>query len=359
MTSDTALLFELLKSFVGTRDSLPEIASPVVWDGIFELASKQALVGVVFSVLERYPRTLYPEKKKLLGWWWAGAEQIKVRNEAMDATIPGIVRSFEERGFPATLLKGQGVARYYPHPVGRSPGDIDLWLSGDRRALTDMIRSRNPRGGICYHHGDYGLVGEFEVEVHFTPSWLYDPFLNRRLQTFFKEEARFATVEIGGADVSIPGKVFNGVYLLVHIYRHLFTEGIGLRQLLDYCMFLRSGLDAGERERVLWWLKRLHMVPFAKAVMYIMQQAFGLRPDDCLLEADDRRGRFLLDEVMLAGNFGQFDPRRSSVPHGRIGRVLWRICRNLSFFGQYPSEAFWSPFWKFWHYCWRRRNHYL
>lgn len=25
----------------------------------------------------------------------------------------------------------------------------------------------------------------------------------------------------------------------------------------------------------------------------------------------------------------------------------------------YPSEVLWTPFWKLWHYCWRKMNGYL
>lgn len=36
----------------------------------------------------------------------------------------------------------------------------------------------------------------------------------------------------------MPMTSFNVIYILSHLYRHVFTEGIGLRQLIDYYFVL-------------------------------------------------------------------------------------------------------------------------
>lgn len=38
----------------------------------------------------------------------------------------------------------------------------------------------------------------------------------------------------GFGEITVPTLSFNVIYILSHLYRHVFTEGIGLRQLLDY-----------------------------------------------------------------------------------------------------------------------------
>ena len=74
------------------------------------------------------------------------------------------------------------------------------------------------------------------------------PFGYARLKRWFaaQKPAQFAhkvflggvqaegdTVERPGSTVAVPTLEFNRIYVLLHIYRHLFQEGIGLRQLLD------------------------------------------------------------------------------------------------------------------------------
>lgn len=78
------------------------------------------------------------------------------------------------------------------------------------------------------------------VEIHFCPSWMYNPILNRRLQLFFASQAsaQFAHYDekVGFA---YPTIFFNLVHSMVHINRHVFEEGIGLRQLMDYYFILK------------------------------------------------------------------------------------------------------------------------
>lgn len=87
----------------------------------------------------------------------------------------------------------------------------------------------------------------------------------------------------------MPTAAFNRVYILVHIYRHLFGEGIGLRQLMDYYYVLRQGCTEQEREATVNVLKDLGMWRFVGAVMYVMQEVFGLPQENMLAEPDERR----------------------------------------------------------------------
>ena len=102
---------------------------------------------------------------------------------------------------------------------------------------------------------------------------------------------------------------FNRVYILSHIYRHLFDEGVGLRQLMDYYYVLRQGFTEAERQETLRMLKQFKMVRFAEAVMWVLQEVFGLEAKYMLTTPNEREGKFLLDEIMMAGNFGHYDPR--------------------------------------------------
>ncbi len=47
-------------------------------------------------------------------------------------------------------------------------------------------------------------------------------------------------VEIDGSSVAVPTAAFNVVYQLVHIYKHLFQEGTGLRQVIDYYLLIHN-----------------------------------------------------------------------------------------------------------------------
>ena len=242
--------------------------------------------------------------------------------------------------------------------IYRTPGDIDIWLFGERKEILSYVRRHVPDCKPVYHHVDFPVVEGLDIEVHFTPSWMNSPVTNRRLQRFFRENCAAelqATPIANGQLLPVPSLAFNRVYILVHIYRHLFAEGIGLRQLLDYYFVLCQGFTEEEREETMRVLRSLKMERFARAVMWVLQAVYGMEERFLLVAPDEREGRFLLDEIMLAGNFGQYDERLQHEQGESALHWGWRkVVRNFRFVSSYPSEVLWSPLFKLWHLFWRK-----
>ncbi len=145
--------------------------------------------------------------------------------------------------------------------------------------------------------------------------------------------------------------------VIIHIYRHLFHEGIGLRQLMDYYYVLHQGFTEKEREETMHVLCELKMKRFASAVMWVMQKAFEMEDIYLITKPNKIEGQFLLNEIMRSGNFGQYDKlmlRKSKESDLSYG--LRKIKRNLRFVQSYPSEVLWSPIFKIWHFFWRKKN---
>ena len=134
---------------------------------------------------------------------------------------------------------------------------------------------------------------------------------------------------------------------------HLFGEGIGLRQVLDYYYLLRQPATAESRERTVATLRQLRMMRFARAMMWVQQQVFGLEEQYLLVEPDEREGRFLLSEIMLAGNFGKYDARIDRTNHHKLVPRVWNsIKRGWKFFVHYPHEMVWNVPFRAWQYVW-------
>ena len=69
---------------------------------------------------------------------------------------------------------------------------------------------------------------------------------------------------------------------------------------------------------------------------------------------NEPEGRFLLSEIMQAGNFGHADSRmKMKSGDSRFSIFLKHVSRNFHFLAHYPSEVLWSPLWKLWHFFWR------
>lgn len=141
------------------------------------------------------------------------------------------------------------------------------------------------------------------------------------------------------------------MYQLSHLYRHIFDDGLGLRQVLDYYFVLRTSYD---NDNIHFLIKRFGMYRFAQALMYVLQSYLGLEEKYLLCEPDPETGVFLLEEILQAGNFGHYDERqRVTKKENGVQRLLRRQKRNMRFFGYYAEEVLCVPIYRIYQEYWR------
>lgn len=350
------LFTELLQVTVGTRDSLSRVPSGLEWQALYEEGQRQAVDSILLDGLERLPQNQLPPKTVLLQWIGAG-ELLKQQNQVLNKACIELQAVLSNNGYRSCILKGQGNALLYTQPLLRQCGDIDIWVDGNRDEILSFLRKNGQVGHIDIKHCDWDIFQETPVEVHFIPTWFYNPFVNKKLQRWFNNQKSFQFENESELGFTKPTIVFNLVYVLIHIYRHLFDEGVGLRQLMDYYYVLQhSTLE--ERQEAMGVLNTFRMKRFVGSVIYVLQVVFKLDDDYLMCKPLRKDGRFLLNEIMRAGNFGHYD-KRIHHHQGRLANGIENVKRNLRFVGYYPQEVCWMPVWKFWHYCWRKKKGYL
>lgn len=372
MNDSTKSFFELMQVAVGRRKDIGSAYDDEQWLVLYKMARMHTLEGMFFAALDRLPPERLPSKLPMMRIY-SEAQRIRQRNARINAQLQVVSDHYAAAGFPGVILKGQGIGLLYDDPGARNPGDIDIWLDGRVRDIIRLVKRENPHYHELFcHHIDCQPFDGIEVEAHFYPSWMNSPIDNARLRRWFarqKAEQFVHRVRIGGtaadgeetlrseSTVAVPTPAFNRVYVLLHIYRHLFQEGIGLRQLMDYYYVLRQGFTEEERAETLRMLKRLHMLRFASATMWVLGEVFALEEERMLLPPSRRYGEFLLSEILSAGNFGQFDRRNDFLGKRSEWRLFTgKLRRLVRFAGAYPSEVLWSPWFKIWHFFWRHTH---
>ena len=376
MLKQQKIFFDFLRFCIGSVKEIPDSLKEADWKELYAIAKKQALLGVLFHGIQRLPKELAPEQK-LLMQWMVMAEMIRKQNIRLFQDSVKVCQNFENEGVANCILKGQGNALLYPDPYMRTPGDIDIYLAGGRKRVMQYINKVCPNQVMRYHHVDFPVM-KTAIEVHFTPSYMFFPVHNSRMQKWFKEVMgeqcnHRVSLPDGYGEIHVPQVSFNVIYILSHLHRHIFTEGIGLRQLLDYTFVLlkwhtdltnltdsnkslpqmtliNTDLDALRHK-----LKYLGLWKFAGAVMYVLHEVFGLSEDRMIVPMDEREGRFLLDEIMRGGNFGQYDDwMGSKVGESKIHRYFRMNLRNLRFVKHYPTEALSEPLFITWFAVWKK-----
>lgn len=360
---NTNFFFELIQISLGNKTGFERLPSKEEWQVLYDLACKQSLESFLLEGVNRLKSAninLILDINLLLEWIGVGL-QTENQNKIQNERAKQLADLFAKNEFRSCILKGQGTALYYDKPERRQCGDIDIWVEGDRDRILDFVRLHGLNiGHIDIKHSDIEFFEDVPVEVHFLPSWMYCPSTNKRLQEFFasKAERQFANFDekVGFAHTTVD---FDLVYSMVHIYRHIFSEGIGLRQLVDYCYILLRSTEE-QRNEAFETLCRLQMKSFVGGVMWILGMCFGMQDSYMLCPVNERHGEFLLSEIMTSGSFGHFDDRFVHLDkEKRFARGFIQLKRNLRFVTFYPSEVLWSPFWKIWHWCWRKKKGYL
>lgn len=375
---------DLIKIAVGRRERFDEALPERKWEKLTKLADKHCIRAALSWGVENLPDEQKPPRKLLLEWVFY-VDKVETANRRLEERLAELSGIFADAGFDCCLLKGLGVAQLYPCPSRRQNGDLDLWVnvrksaadadggfrrdvhrdirSRERRNNTacvlDFVRSRWKTGDVVYHHVDVKAFDEVEVEVHFHPSWMNDPFANAKLQRWF-DVNRPAAMDLGAAAgtgafvrCSVPSARFNAVFVLVHALRHLLDEGVGLRQMMD-CYYVLMNCSDDDRNAVLPLLKSLRLLRFSSAVMWVMSEVFGLEKERMLCESGEKYGKFLLDEIMHSGNFGRADTRNRHRPgENRLQRLLRKTRRQMRFISIAPHEVIWAPFFKLWQFFWR------
>lgn len=352
--------FDFLQFCIGSVEKIPTSIKEVDWKVLYAIAKKQALTGVLFHGIKQLPKELAPDAGLLIQWMGM-AQNIRQQNIRLFIDSAKVCKNFKHEGFRCCILKGQGNALLYPDPYMRTSGDIDIYLEGGRKRVMEYVNKACPNQVMRYHHVDFPVMNT-AIEVHFTPSYMFFPIHNSRMRKWFEKVmdlqcSNIVALPDGYGEITVPTMNFNVIYILSHLYRHVFTEGIGLRQLIDYYFALMKSeerrvknLTALQRE-----LKYLGLWKFAGAVMYVLHETLGLPEEKMIAPINVNEGRFLLAEIMQGGNFGQYDTRLGSKENeGKLHRYLRMSLRNLRFVKHYPTEALSEPLFRTWFALWKK-----
>ena len=90
-------------------------------------------------------------------------------------------------------------------------------------------------------------------------------------------------------------------------------------------------------------------------IMYIMQEVFGMPASRLIVPPNEKYGKFVLNEVLEAGNFGKHD-ERNRFGRSKLGHNLQRVYRDMRLVRYFPAEAMSEPFFRVCHFFWRMKN---
>ena len=216
--------------------------------------------------------------------------------------------------FPYVVLKGTTAAQYYPHPEYRALGDIDIMTRHEDYELTciellanDYIEDTTSSTEDFGRHRVF-IKKNICIEVHSFFAMLNDPQKAEYLDELIINNINSTHI--------LPDLV-NGLVLLEHINQHL-EEGIGLRQIIDWMMFVEKCLPDEKWPEFNNLAQKIGLEKLARVSTRICELYLGLRPHSWCKSVDMQLCKDLMNYVIACGNFGE----SSSVENGPGARLI-------------------------------------
>lgn len=347
--------FELIRAglFPDKEARILEHGSSVDWRGIYRLAEEQAVMGLIAAGIENLPSSERPAKEVALQF--AGQTiQLEQRNKAMNAFVAKLIEQFRKEDVYTLLVKGQGIAQCYERPLWRACGDIDLLLSPDNFEKASSVldnysreTSRETSKDIERKHREYHIDG-WTVELHGTMHTNLSRGIDRWIDKVQEDVFYGGNVRSwinGETQVFLPRADEDVVFVFTHILQHLFLEGIGLRQICDWCRLLYTYRESLNYELLEQRIKRAGLITEWKVFASLAVQYLGM-PESAMPMFGSNVQEFkweaarLMDFVLKVGNFGHNREVEWSNGFKRRTSLIWhRITDTFKLSFVFPLDA--------------------
>lgn len=168
---------------------------------------------------------------------------------------------------------GVASASYYPDYMNRILGDCDFLIDANEM---EAVKKELCDAGydMSGENNDHHLVfrkGEQDLEMHYDIPGIPPEKLGTLVREYVKDILK-ETIPFKAQDYIInpPLPKYHGLILLLHMQQHMQTNGIGLRHLMDWCVFVNQTYkeDFWEQD-LLPIIKKIGMFKYAQVMTKI------------------------------------------------------------------------------------------
>lgn len=333
MDNSKRVFFELLRAGlfpVHGEWGMVHDYSNVDWQEVYRLATEQSVLGLVLAGLERF-NNLNANHLETIGTSDQGRANVNIpqvlllqmigevqlieqRNKAMNAFIASLVKKMREADIYTLLVKGQGVALCYEKPLWRACGDVDFFLSDDNynkaKALLVPLATEVETEYEGVNHLGMSIDG-WVVELHGSLRVGLPRRINRVLDDIQVDTFNNGDVRSwlnGQTQVFMLGKENDIVYVFVHFFNHFYKEGVGLRQICDWCRLMWTYRNEIDVKKIEGLVKRMGLVTEWRAFYNLASRYLGMPDlDSDLMAYDsrfDKKADRIIEFVLKSGNMG-------------------------------------------------------
>lgn len=354
LDNNTLVFFELLRAGLWEREARLSQYNNIDYSAIMRMAEEQSVVGLITAGLERMSDVKVPKEWALQ--FIGSTLQIEQQNKAMNEFVAWLFELLRKNKVYALLVKGQGIAQCYERPLWRASGDVDLLLSENNyeKAKKLLVPLASDVETEYTHFMHLGMtIDGWVVELHGTQHSRLSRRVDTMIDTVQKDVFYGGNVrswENNHTQVFLPAPNEDVIFVFTHILHHFFFEGIGLRQLCDWCRLLwkyRSEIDVKLLEKRLQTAGLMSewkaFAAFAVKWLGMPAEAMPLFDNNDYHNVNlDKKADKICKFVLEVGNFGHKQRRDysgMSYLRRKFVSVWGRLSDMLRHFQLFPKDS--------------------
>ena len=304
------------------------------WEEVYRLAEEQSVMGLIAAGIDMLPSEERPPQEVLLQFIGC-ALQIEQQNKDLNAYLSRLIEKLRKEDVYAILVKGQGIAQCYEKPLWRASGDVDLLLNDTnyekaKKVLTPLALEVETEFKSLKHLA-MTLKGGFEVELH----GMFHSRLSKRVDKVVDEAqndifygGQVRLWQNGNTKVFLPSPDSDVIIIFTHILKHFYIEGVGLRQICDWCRLLWTYRDSLNHGLLESRIRKAGLMSEWRGFAALAVDWLGMPEEAMPLynENDNhnanlkRKAERIMEFVLESGNFGhnRVIPRSNNIFVGKI-----------------------------------------
>lgn len=294
-------------------DAKPDLEHIEDWNGVLRLAQRQTTLGLVGNAALQSQATqeLLPESRVRL---LTHLEKMQNEAEQAELLLMALDAAFSQHDLGFILLKGIGLAAFYPVPRLRKCGDIDLLVAPidfDKAvAILNGIATAEAVKKAFFSDKHYHIIlNGIAVELHHHCMTLSPASIDLVYKDLEDNALRLGSDDftLQGTTIRRPESTFNAFYVFLHLWDHFKERGIGLRQVCDWTLLLHARKEQIDSDRLRTMLDSLGLLKPWQVLGCLAVSQLGLPEEEMpFFEPRYRRkSRRLLRIIMKEGNFGK------------------------------------------------------
>lgn len=352
MQKHSKILLDILSSALWNKDYTVPVDFRE-WKQVLRMANSHSVLAIVSHYLLRQREFTtsisYEMRLKMKSFVVSSVMASDKQNDTIILANDVLV----QEGIVPILLKGYGIAQFYPQPALRQCGDIDFYVGeGSYKKSYEVLAGRfeGRADDDIWQEKHYSLmVNDMEVEVHRLCDEHYSAKYHAILQKYSDQglSEDLENVSIKGSEIRIPETTFNAFYIFYHLFRHFIYGGVGLRQICDWAVFLNKNKDSIDRQKLETMLKEMKLMGAWKDFGHMIVKYLGFPEGDFPFyesKISDRRVSRIIDRILSEGNFGferSYYKNRSDSYILNKFLSLWRqLSRFVKLMFLYPGSSF-------------------